>query len=56
MRRAQLGMLRGEIRGRAKGTRTLSITPQAAASRAHPYYWAAFISSGDWRSMGGQGQ
>jgi CHAT domain-containing protein len=41
---------------RAKGTRT---SPQMAAARtrlAHPFYWAAFISSGDWRSMNGKEQ
>ncbi len=24
------------------------------ADRKHPYYWAAFIQSGDWRGLGAQ--
>lgn len=45
MRQAQLAMLRG-----------LNQPAVARARRAHPYYWAAFISSGDWRSMNGKEQ
>lgn len=51
MRNAQLGMLRGETQGRTNETRQLTRTTAAGANRAHPYYWAAFISSGDWREM-----
>lgn len=54
MRQAQLGMLRGETQRHARGKRTLTRTALSSASGAHPYYWAAFISSGDWRSMNGK--
>ncbi len=54
MRQAQLGMLHGETGRRVKGTRTRTQTAPASESNAHPYYWAAFISSGDWRSMNGK--
>lgn len=51
MRQAQLAMLRGDKTRGKRGMRKL--TPMAAKSfrHAHPYYWAAFISSGNWRSM-----
>jgi CHAT domain-containing protein len=57
MRQAQLTMLRSETGSRAKPTRTLTHdTAATSARRAHPFYWAAFISSGDWRSMNGKEQ
>ena len=28
--------------------------PTAKADMSHPYFWAAFIQSGDWRPMGRQ--
>lgn len=56
MRQAQLAMLRGETGSRARGTRTPSRAAAANAANAHPFYWAAFISSGDWRSMNGKEQ
>jgi hypothetical protein len=43
LRRVQLAMLRGELE-----------PTQDAAGYQHPYYWAAFILSGDWRSMDGK--
>jgi CHAT domain-containing protein len=55
MRQTQLGMLRGKTQSRVKGTRTRRETAAGISSRAHPFYWAAFISSGDWRSMNGKG-
>ena len=54
MRQAQLSMLRGERQSQTKDTRGLNQTALSRVSRAHPYYWAAFISSGDWRSMNGK--
>jgi CHAT domain-containing protein/Tfp pilus assembly protein PilF len=56
MRRAQLGMLRGETQNRAKTARTRLPSATIGDRHAHPYYWAAFISSGDWRSMNGKVQ
>jgi CHAT domain-containing protein/tetratricopeptide (TPR) repeat protein len=40
LRQVQLAMQRGELK-----------PTQDAANYQHPYYWAAFILSGDWRSM-----
>ncbi len=49
LRKAQLAMLReGVKRGVARGT-VGELVPEKAARRAAPYYWAAFILSGDWR-------
>jgi CHAT domain-containing protein len=48
-------MLKGGARGRAGALRDLA--PQLGAKTttttdlAHPYFWAAFIQSGDWRPM-----
>jgi CHAT domain-containing protein len=54
LRRVQLDMLTGrEAEGGAQ-QRGLSGQPGAAApagDRSHPFYWAAFIQSGDWRPM-----
>lgn len=43
LRQMQLAMLRGELKSTQDGT-----------DYRHPYYWAAFISSGDWRNMDGK--
>lgn len=43
LRQVQLAMLRGELK-----------PTQDGADYRHPYYWAAFIPSGDWRSMDGK--
>ncbi|MEK7415644.1 MAG: tetratricopeptide repeat protein [Planctomycetota bacterium] len=43
LRQVQLAMLRGELKSTQDGT-----------DYQHPYYWAAFIPSGDWRSMDGK--
>jgi CHAT domain-containing protein/Tfp pilus assembly protein PilF len=45
MRRSQLAMLHGDSARSATNTRTLT------SRYSHPYYWAAFISSGDWRAI-----
>jgi len=46
LRQVQLGFLRRLTRGAAK--------PGAAADYSHPYYWAGFIQSGEWRSLEGE--
>ncbi|OYT73346.1 MAG: kinesin [Chloracidobacterium sp. CP2_5A] len=54
---ARLKFLRGEIRPRADDLkRELGLSPRTAQSRfpgdwRHPYYWAAFVVSGDWRPL-----
>jgi CHAT domain-containing protein len=57
MRAVQLEMLRGQLRagakGRTRGTTDVS-NPASQRDYRHPYYWAAFIQSGDWRSLGGK--
>jgi CHAT domain-containing protein len=53
LREAQLWMLRdraSEDRGSARGLTEIEETPKFAAdTRLPPYYWAAFVLSGDWR-------
>lgn len=51
LRRVQLEMLRGGARKQAGAQRGLSGSLGATADRSHPYFWAAFIQSGDWRPM-----
>jgi CHAT domain-containing protein/Tfp pilus assembly protein PilF len=51
MRQVQLAMLRGEKRGRTSRTRQLTRVTTKNVRRTHPYYWASFISSGDWRKI-----
>jgi CHAT domain-containing protein len=64
MRQAQLAMLRDQAGARTeqtpldmlRGDRLKQNTNQApparvTTGRSHPYYWAAFISSGDWSGM-----
>ena len=43
LREAQIWMLRD------KGNRGLAINDQPAVNELPPYYWAAFVLSGDWR-------
>lgn len=57
LRQVQLAMLRGELRP-AAATPGARPSPRATGAGApsdysHPYYWASFIPSGDWRSMEG---
>lgn len=40
---------RGE--GRAEALRRVQLAMLADAKRAHPFYWAAFIQSGEWKSL-----
>lgn len=58
LRQVQLAMLRGELtpataiqNGRRATTDT---TSDAEMDYRYPYYWAAFVPSGDWRSMNGK--
>jgi CHAT domain-containing protein len=44
LRRAQLSLLRDGIRGAARED-----APKEKDDRLPPYYWAAFVLSGDWR-------
>lgn len=63
LRQVQLAMLRGQLRPTAesaprkqKGKRETGETDSnpTAKDYRHPYYWASFIPSGDWRSLAGQ--
>jgi CHAT domain-containing protein len=38
--------------GRSDALRQIQLEFLRSATYQHPYYWAAFIPSGDWRSMG----
>ena len=39
--------------GRTEALREAQLAMAATKDRGHPYYWAAFIASGDWRSLSG---
>jgi CHAT domain-containing protein len=55
LRRVQLEMLQGgrsATKGQSRGLGAASKV--AEQDYSHPYYWAAFIQSGDWRGMGEQ--
>ncbi len=57
LRQVQLEMLRGQLSGPAgSGKRETSDTVANATVKnyRHPYYWAAFIQSGDWRNLEGR--
>ncbi len=43
---------RGE--GRSEGLRQVQLQMLKSKNRLHPFYWAAFIQSGDWASLNGQ--
>ncbi len=54
LRQVQLEMLRGQGHRASGSQRGLGVEGAGATTaRSHPYFWAAFIQSGDWRSMGG---
>jgi CHAT domain-containing protein/Tfp pilus assembly protein PilF len=57
LRQVQLEMLRGQLKvggsSEKRGTTDTGLNPRAKDYR-HPYYWAAFIQSGDWRSLNGK--
>lgn len=59
MRQTQLAMLRGELLP-GSGNKQLNLRDTGeidevarAQNYRHPYYWAAFIASGDWRNLDG---
>ncbi len=52
LRRAQLAMLNGKAEGgkvRGVGLKPEALKDMKAGTRVPPYYWAAFVLSGDWR-------
>ncbi len=57
LRAARLGLLRGELRPQSEETRrAIGLSPGKPAAKRpakwqHPYYWAAFVISGDWSSI-----
>jgi CHAT domain-containing protein len=58
LRQVQLEMIKGIKPDASPGQPVLKtgslVTPTQLRNRTHPYYWAAFIQSGDWRAMSGQ--
>lgn len=57
LRRVQLEMLgSGEVRqsSESRGIQAEIKSNMKVAKRSHPFYWASFISIGDWRSLGGK--
>ncbi|MCA1633230.1 MAG: CHAT domain-containing protein, partial [Acidobacteria bacterium] len=55
LRAVQLEMLGGGSKAVGGPSRALSSRgPGATANRSHPFFWASFIQSGDWRSMSGK--
>lgn len=54
LRRVQLEILRGDGRQQSGAQRGIRGDITAPADRRHPYFWAAFIPSGDWRPMTAQ--
>ena len=51
----QLEMLRSNDQTQAGNGRGLTVGSGSKRDRSHPFFWASFIQSGDWRSMSGQG-
>ncbi|HEV2862696.1 MAG TPA: CHAT domain-containing tetratricopeptide repeat protein [Pyrinomonadaceae bacterium] len=49
LRQVQLQMLRTARKTEAGRKRSLSSASASSSDRSHPFYWAAFIQSGDWR-------
>ena len=50
LRQAQLAMLRGTAKeGQQRGFHRLDSQPKTSSGKRSPYYWAAFVLSGDWR-------
>jgi CHAT domain-containing protein len=55
LRAVQLEMLRGGQQEQAGNNRGMKLKrPGKKVSYSHPFFWAAFIQSGDWRAMSGQ--
>jgi CHAT domain-containing protein len=43
-----------EGQGRSEALRTVQLKMLRSRDRQHPYYWAAFIESGEWANLGGK--
>ena len=56
LRQVQLAMFSGQLTGIARsGKRETNDAGEVISNRyRHPYFWAAFIQSGDWRSLDGK--
>jgi CHAT domain-containing protein/Tfp pilus assembly protein PilF len=55
LRAVQLEMLKGDGRDAGGPSRALnSQITGGKVNRSHPFFWASFIQSGDWRSMSGK--
>jgi CHAT domain-containing protein len=54
LRQVQLEMLRGGGQAGGSEQRGIGGKLNLKADRSHPYFWAAFIQSGDWRPIAGQ--
>ena len=57
LRQVQLGMLRGGKQasgGQQRGLQSDVGSDGSERDWSHPFYWASFIQSGDWRSLGEQ--
>jgi CHAT domain-containing protein/tetratricopeptide (TPR) repeat protein len=58
LRQVQLAMLRGQLKAATTGKggqpEDDDRARDAPKDYRHPYYWAAFIPSGDWRNMAGK--
>lgn len=50
----QLEMLRSTDQKQTGDSRGLTLSTEPKDDRSHPFFWASFIQSGDWRSMAGQ--
>ena len=53
LRQVQLEMLSGGGQTAGGSQRGVGDKLNSKADRSHPYFWAAFIQSGDWRSIAG---
>jgi CHAT domain-containing protein len=51
LRQVQLEMIRNARRDEGGQSRALSSDARPRADRSHPFFWAAFIQSGEWRPM-----
>ena len=57
LRQVQLMMLRGQLKPTSGGKKRATTDTGGeflTKDYSHPYYWAAFIQSGDWRSLNGK--
>ena len=50
----QLEMLRSNDQAKVGDARGLTLGSGSKRDRSHPFFWASFIQSGDWKSMSGQ--